>query len=367
MANIAKRPDGQWRARYRDSAGKEHSKHFGRKTDAQAWLDGVTTAVQTGAYVHPKAGRVTVGAWCEKWLTAQGHLKPSTHERYAGLLRAHVLPRWASVTLADVSHADVQGWCSGLARAKSASTAVKAHRVLSLALSLAVRDGRLARNPADGVALPKIAQRDRRYLTHDQVHQLAKAAGDDAAVIYFLAYLGLRFGEMAALRVRYVHLLRRRVEVAEAVTAVNGALVWGTPKNHERRWVGMPGFVADMVAAQLAGKGPDDLVFTSSQGDTLRASNFRRDVFTPAARSAGLLPLTPHAMRHTAASLAIASGADVKAVQRMLGHKSATMTLVSCPKQSEPPRPEIRRVVQVCGTVWRPEPSQVSEPTRSAR
>ena len=72
---------------------------------------------------------------------------------------------------------------------------------------------------------------------------------------------------------------------------------------------------------------PDDLVFTSPQGDPLRASNFRRDVFTPAARRVGLTGLVPHSLRHTAASLAIAAGADVKVVQQMLGHKSATMTL----------------------------------------
>ena len=63
------------------------------------------------------------------------------------------------------------------------------------------------------------------------------------------------------------------------------------------------------------------------QGDVLRASNFRRDAFTPAARQVGLDGLVPHTLRHTAASLAIAAGADVKVVQQMLGHKSATMTL----------------------------------------
>lgn len=55
VASIAKRPDGQWRARYRDAAGKEHSKHFDRKTDAQRWLDEVTTAIVTGQYVDPRA------------------------------------------------------------------------------------------------------------------------------------------------------------------------------------------------------------------------------------------------------------------------------------------------------------------------
>ena len=59
MASIKKRPDGQWRARYRDDAGKEHARHFARKVDAQRWLDEVTASMVTGAYVDPTAGRVT--------------------------------------------------------------------------------------------------------------------------------------------------------------------------------------------------------------------------------------------------------------------------------------------------------------------
>jgi integrase len=59
----------------------------------------------------------------------------------------------------------------------------------------------------------------------------------------------------------------------------------------------------------------------------LRSGNFRRRVFDPAVRAAGLEDLSPHDRRHTAASLLVASGANVKAVQRMLGHASAAMTL----------------------------------------
>jgi len=77
----------------------------------------------------------------------------------------------------------------------------------------------------------------------------------------------------------------------------------------------------------MAGKGRDDLLFTSSQGEPLRQSNWRHRVFDKAAKSAGLDGVTPHDLRHAAASLAVASGANVKAVQRMLGHSSAAMTL----------------------------------------
>jgi integrase len=115
--------------------------------------------------------------------------------------------------------------------------------------------------------------------------------------------------------------------VAESVTAVNGVLVWGTPKGHSRRWISVPRFVMQAVAEHIAGKAQDELVFRSSSGAVLRASNFRHDVWDHAVHSAGLDGLVPHSLRHTAASLAIAAGADVKVIQQVLGHKSATMTL----------------------------------------
>jgi hypothetical protein len=108
MANIQKRPNGTWRARYRDSAGKEHARHFARRVDAQAWLDGVTTAVQTGAYVDPVRARKTVGELSEQWLVGKVNLKPSTQALYESILSTHILPPWRDVPLTRVEHGDVQ-------------------------------------------------------------------------------------------------------------------------------------------------------------------------------------------------------------------------------------------------------------------
>jgi integrase len=91
--------------------------------------------------------------------------------------------------------------------------------------------------------------------------------------------------------------------------------------------VPVPRFLGDDLASVLAGKGSDDLVFPSQTGTPLRVQNFRRSQFDRAAAAAGLEGLVPHELRHTAASLAIASGASVKGVQSMLGHASAAMTL----------------------------------------
>ncbi|WP_394378519.1 tyrosine-type recombinase/integrase [Saccharopolyspora spinosa] len=199
--------------------------------------------------------------------------------------------------------------------------------MLSLILAWGVRNDRLAKNPAEGVNLPRVVAPEHRYLSHRQVADLADACDMDGLVVLFLAYTGLRWGEMAALRVHRVDLDRRRVLVAESVTEVSGRLVWGTPKNHERRSVPLPRFVAELLGKHLVDKVAEGLVFTAPQGGVLRVRNFRRAVFNRAVAEVGPVGFHPHELRHTAASLAIASGADVKIVQQMLGHKSATMTL----------------------------------------
>ena len=328
VGSIQKRPDGKWRARHRDPSGREHARHFRRKLDAQRWLDAQEVAKTRGEWLDPALARVPVREWAGQWLAGQSQLKASTRERYEGLLRRHVLPRWGSVPLASITHADVVGWIAELtASGLSASTVRHAHRVFAMLLGLAVRDGRLSRNPAERVPLPRVRRADKQFLDHDQVAELAEAAGPYRLVVLVLAYCGLRFGELAALRVRRVDLLRRRLEVAESVTEVAGRVVFGTPKTHQRRWVPLPRSLAAELGAELAGKGPDDLVFTSPEGGPLRVNNFRTRYFDRAAARAGLPRLTPHELRHTAASLAVSAGANVKAVQRLLGHASAYMTL----------------------------------------
>lgn len=330
MASIEKRERSgrvRWYARYRDPSGEQRTKTFDRKIDAERYLTTVESSKLAGSYIDPAAARLTVGAWARRWLDGQTHLKASTRERYAGILRAHIEPRWGSTKLADVSHSAVQAWVADLASQRSAATTRKVHRVLSLVLAAAVKDDRLVRNPAAGVSLPRVQTAERMYLRHHEVHELAVVCGQYRLVVLFLAYTGTRFGEMAALRVHSLDLMRRRAVIADSVTLVRGVQVWGTPKGHERREVPIPRFLVDELAAHVAGREPNDLVFRGVKGGALRAQVFQRAVLTDAADALGLGGLHPHALRHTAASLAIASGANVKVVQQMLGHKSATMTL----------------------------------------
>jgi integrase len=146
-------------------------------------------------------------------------------------------------------------------------------------------------------------------------------------LILFLSYTGLRFGEMAALRVSDLDLIRRRVHVGANLVEVSGRLQQDTPKSHRARSVPVPRFLVAALLHRVEGRRPDQPLFTTATGAPLRNSNFRHHVFDPAVKRAGLQPLTPHDLRDTAASLAVAAGANVKVVRRMLGHASAAMTL----------------------------------------
>jgi integrase len=156
---------------------------------------------------------------------------------------------------------------------------------------------------------------------------LANAAGRYRVLVLTMGYGGLRWGEVSALRVHAIDPDRGRLNITDAVTEVNGVQVFGTPKSHQARWLPVPAFLLEELQREVADKDPGDLVFPSPQGAVLRVANFRRSYFDRAAKEIGVPGLVPHELRHTAASLAIAAGANVKSVQRMLRHASATLTL----------------------------------------
>ncbi len=331
MSSIEKRiRDGHvsWLVRWRGPDHRQRKRSFRRRVDAERYLAGVSMGLLDGSYIDPARSRLTVGEWSVPWMAGRVHLKPKTLSSYRSLLRTKVLPRWESVALARISHADVVAWMSDLRESGlSASQTRQAYHLFASMLDDAVKDSRLSRNPASGVDLPRRPQQERRYLSHDQVAALSAACGPYRLLVLVLAYCGLRWGEAAALRVRRVDLLRRRLEVVASVSDVDGQMVFGSPKSHQSRSVPLPRFLVDDLALRLAGRRPNDLVFPSPAGAVLRVQNFRRRCFDRACVEVGLDGFVPHELRHTAAALAISAGASVKAVQSMLGHASAAMTL----------------------------------------
>lgn len=320
----------RWRVRYRDPAGDGRSRSFTRKDDAELFRAETETSIASSTYIDPARGRVKVGELAGSWLAVKtATRKRRTASSYAEVYRCLVEPRWARVPVSAVTFSDVQVWISGLVgRGLSPSRVRHAHQVLRSIMRLAANERRVALDPTLGVELPPIRTSSRkRYLLHGQLVALAAAADGYEALVLLLGYGGLRWGEAIALRVRDVDQVRRRVIVSHTIVEDGGRLYEDTPKTHKTRTVPIADPAWRPLLDTLDDKGPDELIFTSPQGGMLRSSNFRRSAFDPAVTAAGIPHVTPHDLRHTAASLAISSGASVLAVQRMLGHARASMTL----------------------------------------
>ncbi len=337
----------RFEARYRRPDGKTARKGgFRLKRDAENYLTTVEAAKLDGSYIAPSDSRLTLGVLGSDWIAShRAWVKPSTFHSDESAWRVHVEPKWGARALGSIRHTEVQAWISEIAETRSATTVARAHGVLAAIIDGAVKDKRLTSNPARDIKLPRKTKGRRAYLTHEQVERLA-VESKYPDLVRFLAYTGLRWGEATGLRVRHVDRAARRVNVEENAVNVNGTVIVGTPKTHERRSVVYPAFLDNALEAACSKKSADDLLWGEGL-EHLRPGDSRKGWFVGAvsrvrdadqeaaaeARKRGdevppVMPVvTPHDLRHTAASLAISAGANVKAVQRMLGHSSAAMTL----------------------------------------
>ncbi|WP_334023350.1 site-specific integrase [Nocardia terpenica] len=345
----------RYRVRYRKPDGRPTDKRgFTTKRDAKAFAATVEVKKLTGDYIDPTAGRITIDHLGQHFVDNRAGVVANTVAAGESTWKVHVQPRWGARNISTIETSEVRTWVSDMQKTEvGVPTIEKALGLLRQILESAVTDRRIPRNPCNGVKLPKRKHIQRGYLTHAQVHRLAAVVAKDTEmyglVVLFLAYTGLRWGEMAALKVSSFDMLRRRVVVTEGVAEVKGNLTWGNVKTHEKRSVPFPEFLAASLAKLMEGKGRDEIVFANRHGSVLRVNNFRKRVFSIAvgrckgealaqrAKEAAkrdcevttpeFPTITPHDLRHTAVSLAISAGANVKAIQTMVGHKSAAMTL----------------------------------------
>lgn len=321
----------RWRARYRTPDGRRTDKRgFTTKREAQLFVAAVEVERAAGDFVSASAGRVSVAAMAPHWLTRkQASSAPSHYRTLESAWRTHVLPQWGSRHLVDITTLEVETWIAQLQTAGCGSTTVRrAHGVLKGVLDDAVKDRRLHSNPASGVDdLPRRSERRHVYLTASDVHRLAEQAGRHRALVLVLAFCGLRWGEAIALRVADVDFLRRRITVCSSAVQLGATHVVGPTKGRKSRSVPVPGFVVEELARRCEGKDRDDLIFGHRDGGFPARPRSGNGWFAAAAHRAGLPTITPHDLRHTCASLAVSAGVHVLALQRMLGHRSAKVTL----------------------------------------
>lgn len=332
----------RWRARWVDDQGRERTASFATKTDAEQHIEAIGSSLHRGDYVDPRSGAQTFGVLAQRF-TAGRVVKQKTASGERSLLDSRILPRWENVQLAHIVESEIRTWLADMQREVSSSRARQAFILYRQILDLAVADRALAKNPAQGVKAPRAkTSRDAVFLSVEQVHEVADAMTrpSDATLARFLAFTGLRWGEAVAITVDSLDFARHIVHVRRTYSEDGGKLITGTPKDHAARWVPFPAGLDADLQTLIAGRPGASDVFQTPAGGVLRSGNWTSRVLRPAVVAVNtpadgeearedLIPtgLRIHDLRHTAASIAIRAGANVKALQRMLGHESATMTL----------------------------------------
>ena len=317
-----------WRVRYRGPDGRQRARTFTRRRDAEAYEDELNQQLRRGDWIDPRRGQVLLSSvWDEYERVGTGHLRATTRQNYRAAWR-NIAPHFGTWPVNRIEHADVAEWVRKLSETKGPETVRAAHRVLCLVLDYAIQARRLTLNPARGVRLPRRPPARERILTVEEVQGLADRLGRDGDLVLAMAYLGLRWSELAALKVSDVDLVRRRVRVVERATEVGGKMDVSAPKSRaSKRHVAIPALLEASLRSRLSGKPHDALVYSAPDGGYLRNGNWRsRSGWAAATRELGLDGVTPHDLRRTFGSLARAAGADLRWIQRAMGHESITTT-----------------------------------------
>jgi len=328
MASINKRPDGMWRARYRDEAAREHSKHFSRKVDAQRWLDHVTTSVVTGNYVDPKAGKITFAVYFEQWSARQVWVQGTV---LAMKLAARSVT-FSDMPMRSIRHSHIEAWVKKMnADELAPGTVTTRFNNVRAVFRAARRDKIIGTDPTEGITLPRKRRAEAAMTipTTGDVGKIMTAA--DVRFRPFIglcAFAGLRLGEAAAVKVDDIDFLRRTLTVSRQVQRAGKHQVEiRSPKYGSERVVYLPEDLVNMLAVHIeGGVRPEGWLFVGAN-DGPPHQNTVGYWWRKTLRDAKLSGIKLHDLRHFYASGLIAEGCDVVTVQRSLGHATATTTL----------------------------------------
>ena len=253
MSSVKRRPDGSWRARYRDLDGKEHAKHFARKTDADRWVTAQAASVDRGEHIDPRRSRVTLSKYVARWLEAQT-LRPSSRRTYISYLDGRILPAFGPRPLNSITPTDVRGWTRQLATELAPNTVRAVHNILASVLNDAVDDGYLSKSPCAKTTPAKPKRAKVVPLTVDQVQALIDEMPERyRATVVVGACCGLRIGETLGLKVGRIRFLQSELDVVEQLILLPGAPPHLAPlkTSSSERTVPLPKMAVDALAAHL--------------------------------------------------------------------------------------------------------------------
>ncbi len=331
--------DGRWVCEIVTGWGPDGRKRVLRhsaktKREVTEWRTARLAERQTGTLAEPT--RQTVGSFLERWLedSVKTGVAPRTFETYRHVCRKHIIPAIGSVLLTKLAPQHLQRLYRQKVDEGHTRTALMVHAILHRALGQAVRWRIVPRNVADAVDPPRHRYQEMRPLTPEEATRFLDAAREDRLfALYVLAVAtGLRQGELLGLKWSDVDFERGTLQVRRTLAWIDGSFRFLEPKTQKsRRTLALPTVAAAALKKHRAAQASErlvlgeawaepELVFTTKIGTPLGKSDFIRRSFKTILRRAELPDIRFHDLRHTAATLLLAAGENMRTIQEMLGH-----------------------------------------------
>ena len=320
--------------RLRDASGREYSRTFVTKKEAEAFEAAERTARNRGTWIDPRLAAVRLDEVAKRWSVSNPSKRPGSLARDRSILDNHILPALGDRPVGSLTRADVQQLVSGWTASHAPASTVRMFAVLRAVLAFAEDSEVIPRSPCRRIRIPQPLPRTAEILDAGGLAKLANAIGGCGAMVYLGAF-GLRWGEVAGLRVGRVDFLRLTITIdSQRTRGFKGRMVDSDPKTKagRRPSLALPDWLIAMLAEVLATRGltaadGDALVFVSPEGTPLHYSNWRRRVWIPAREEAGLPELNFHDLKHTAGTALLDEGVNIKTAQTRLGHANPRTTL----------------------------------------
>ncbi len=325
-----------------DPAGRPIRRTVSAKTRAEVVrkLKKLSREIDDGLVTAERAP--TLEVLFERWFVdvMAREVVRSTIDNYRSIVKFHILPTHGRKKVDELTVAEVDRLLAAkIAAGLSPSTVHRIRAVLSQCLDQGIRWGVTPRNVARLSRSPKLVRAEGRTLSPEQARALlASLKGHRNEALYTLMLsTGLRRGEALGLRWEDVDLERGVARVKRSLKREGGHIVTADTKTlKSRRAVNLPEPVVELLARHRDQQEKErvDLgeawretgfVFTSSIGTPIDPRNLYRD-FQKVCENAELSHWHPHELRHSAASLMLASGVKLQVVSQVLGHSSIRMT-----------------------------------------
>lgn len=337
----------RWEVRYRAPDGSERSRTFRTRRDAEKYASTAEADKARGSWIDPRDAALTFGEVTDRWLVSNPAKRASTLAADESQLRVHVRPTLGDRRIGSITRPEVQALVRQWSEKMQPRSVRRCFGVMRAVFALAETSDWIAKSPCRGINLPALSGTRRTALSPEDVARIAEStAVEYRPMVWIAAMTGLRWGEVSALRVGSLDLLRSTVTVREALTRQATAR-FGPPKSDAgSRTLSMPSILCELLSDHLARRGltgadEQALLFETSVGGPLDYPNWRRRVWQSACVEAGLGNLVRdpktkraryegpgfHDLRRTNATGLVLAGVDLKTAQTRLGHSDPRLTL----------------------------------------